>query len=70
MIMQRLHLDDPVGHVLDQEEWTVLNLPAIAERDERYEIDTIWGRRQFIRKEGAALHPAREPVDVLMKLKK
>lgn len=69
MIMQRLHLDDPVGHVLDQEEWTVLNLPAIAEHDEHYEIDTIWGRRKFMRKEGEALHPAREPVDVLMKLK-
>src|SRR6202030_147288 len=31
MIMQRLHEDDPVGHVLAQEPWEVLSFPAIAE---------------------------------------
>jgi hypothetical protein len=29
--MQRLHLDDPVGHLLGRENWYQLNLPAIAE---------------------------------------
>src|SRR5579864_9508878 len=33
IIMQRLHEDDLVGHVLEQEEWRLLRLPAIAERD-------------------------------------
>ena len=34
--MQRLHVDDLVGHVLQREDWTVLNLPAIA--PERQEV--------------------------------
>ena len=40
IIMQRLHEDDLVGHVLQLEpdEWEVLTLPAIAETDEVYEI--------------------------------
>ena len=38
IIMQRLHQDDLVGHVLEQEDWEVLSFPAIAEedRDPRY----------------------------------
>ena len=31
IIMQRLHEDDLVGHVLEQESWEVLRFPAIAE---------------------------------------
>jgi len=36
IVMQRLHLFDLVGHVLEKEgdDWEVLNLPAIAEEDE------------------------------------
>ena len=34
IIMQRLHEDDLVGHVLAQEGWEVLSFPAIAEADE------------------------------------
>ena len=34
IIMQRLHQDDLVGHVLEQEDWEVLSFPAIAEQDE------------------------------------
>src|SRR5262249_9995107 len=34
IIMQRLHEDDLVGHVLAQESWEVLSFPAIAEADE------------------------------------
>lgn len=40
LIMQRLHEDDLVGHVLEREGWEVLSLPAIAEKDGRYVIDT------------------------------
>ena len=39
LIMQRHHLDDLAGHVLQQEEWTQLNLPAIAEIDEQTRSD-------------------------------
>jgi hypothetical protein len=38
LIMRRLHLDDLVRHVLDKDDWTVLNLPAIADQQQRYEI--------------------------------
>ena len=45
IIMQRLHEDDLVGHVLAQEPWEVLSFPAIAEEDEVHRIETIWGPR-------------------------
>jgi len=62
--MQRLHEDDLVGHVLAQEPWEVLSFPAIAEVDEVQEIETIWGPRCFRRRQGEALHPDREPLDI------
>src|SRR6516225_9475900 len=34
LIMHRLHEDDLVGHVLSQEDWEIVRLPAIAEEDE------------------------------------
>ena len=64
IIMQRLHLDDLVGHVLEQEEWDVLCFPAIAERDETHLIESILGTRHFERKVGEALHPEREPLSL------
>jgi hypothetical protein len=51
-ISQRLHEDDLVGHVLEQEDWDVLKLSAIAERDEEYEIETLGRRRLFTRRTG------------------
>src|SRR5246127_2488578 len=63
IIMQRLHEDDLVGHVLAQEDWEVLSFPAIAEADEVHEIETIWGARRFRRRQGEALHPEREPLE-------
>jgi predicted phage terminase large subunit-like protein len=65
IIMQRLHEDDLVGHVLGQEPWEVVRFPAIAEEDEVHEIETIWGARTFTRHQGEALHPEREPLDTL-----
>ncbi len=35
VVMQRLHVDDLVGHLLEQDNWTHLHLPAIAESDHR-----------------------------------
>lgn len=65
IIMQRLHEDDLVGHVLQQKGWEVLRLPAIAETDEEYRIDTPLGHRTFKRREGEALHPERESIATL-----
>ena len=65
IIMQRLHEDDLVGHILGQEPWEVLSFPAIAEAEEAHQIETIWGPRCFARRQGEALHPDREPLETL-----
>src|SRR6202011_4919489 len=70
IIMQRLHEDDLVGHVLGQEPWEVLSFPAIAEADEQHEIETIWGPRHFTRRYGEALHPARESLATLAHIRR
>src|ERR1700739_3284529 len=69
IIMQRLHEDDLVGHVLGQEEWEIVRFPAIAEADEVHEIDTILGPRCFARRQGEALHPDREPLETLERIR-
>jgi predicted phage terminase large subunit-like protein len=60
IVMQRLHQDDLVGHVLSRDDWTVLSFPAIAEEDERIPYMTPYGPRQFVRWKGEALQPERE----------
>jgi len=65
IVMQRLHEDDLVGHVLGLEAWKVIRLPAIAEEDETHVIETPYGTRRFKRREGDALHPEREPLEIL-----
>jgi len=69
LIMQRLHEDDLVGHVLEQGGWKLLRFPAIAEEHELYTIETPYGTRVFQRHAGEALHPEREPVEVLQRLR-
>jgi predicted phage terminase large subunit-like protein len=70
IIMQRLHEDDLVGHVLAQEDWEVVRFPAIAEADEAHEIETILGTKRFRRRQGEALHPEREPLEVLDRIRR
>jgi predicted phage terminase large subunit-like protein len=70
IIMQRLHEDDLVGHVLAQEDWEVLSFPAIAEADETHEIETIWGPRRFTRHQGEPLHTEREPLETLDRIRR
>ena len=65
IIMQRLNEGDLVGHVIEQEPWEIVRFPAIAEADEVHDINTIWGPRCFTRCLGEALHPDREPLDIL-----
>ncbi len=62
IVMQRLHQDDLVGHVLRQDDWTVVSFPAIAEEREEVVYLTPYGPRQFVRRPGEALHPERESV--------
>jgi hypothetical protein len=59
--VQRLHEDDLAGHVLAQEPWEVVRLPAIAADDELHRAEHVFGRQSFGRKAGEALHPEREP---------
>ena len=68
--MQRLHEDDLVGHVLGQEPWEVVSFPVIAEADEVHEVATIWGPERFTRRQGEALHPAREPLATLAHIRR
>jgi predicted phage terminase large subunit-like protein len=65
IIMQRLHQDDLVGHVLEQENWDVVSFPAIAEENETHVIESVLGRRVFTRQAGEALHPGRESLETL-----
>jgi predicted phage terminase large subunit-like protein len=65
VIMQRLQQDDLVGHILGQDDWTVLSFPAIAEVDEHYEIRSPLGSRQYTRLAGEPLHAERESLESL-----
>jgi hypothetical protein len=67
IIMQRLHQDDLVGHVLGQENWDVLNLPAIASEDEEFLFDTVLGVQRYRRTAGEPLQSERETLEMLEK---
>jgi predicted phage terminase large subunit-like protein len=67
VVTQRLHVDDLVGHLLEEGDWAELNLPAIAEIERPVPI----GPGKFHhRKPGDVLHPEREPAWELEKLKR
>ena len=65
IIMQRLHQDDLVGHVLEQDGWDVLCLPAIAESEQQFTYENVFGQHHVTRHIGDVLHPEREPREVL-----
>jgi len=66
IVMQRVHMDDLVGHVMDLDDWTVLDLPAIAQEDQKIEIDDgVFHHR----KEGDILHPEQFGLEELEKRK-
>ena len=65
LIMQRLHEDDLVGHVLQQGGWRLLRFPAIAEENESHLVQTPFGRKIFTRQQGEPLHAEREPLEIL-----
>lgn len=67
IVMQRLHMEDLTGHLLEQGGWTVLSLPAIAEVEQEVPIGKgkVWKRSP-----GGLLHPEYEPQEVLDGLKR
>jgi len=70
LIMHRLHEDDLAGHVMAQEDWDVVRFPAIAEDDETWTLDTELGRESFTRRRGEVLHPERQPLATLDKIRR
>jgi hypothetical protein len=68
LVMQRIHVDDLVGHLLDNDAgFEVLNLPAVAQSTTTYDLG---GGRTHVREKGDLLHPAHEPAEVLLDIKK
>lgn len=56
VVMQRLHVEDVAGHLLQKGGWTHLNIPAIAEARTVYSFGSV----HKVREEGDILHPDRE----------
>ncbi|WP_339706369.1 phage terminase large subunit [uncultured Sphingosinicella sp.] len=51
-------------------EFRLLSFAAIAQEDEEYDYATPFGRRRHVRRAGEALHPEREPLEVLEEQKR
>src|SRR5713226_1386179 len=68
VVMQRIHVDDLVGYLLDSDAgYEVLSLPAVAQSTTTYDLG---GGRTHTREKGDLLHPAHEPAEVLREIKK
>jgi predicted phage terminase large subunit-like protein len=70
LIMQRLHEDDLVGHVLKLDNWKMLRFPAIAVEDETHVIQNCYPPRTVHRLAGEALHPERESLEMLQTVRR
>ena len=70
IIMTRWHYDDLVGYALEElghEGWRVIDMPAIAEKDELFMFDN---GETWKRSEGEALWPECFPIDNLLTIKR
>jgi predicted phage terminase large subunit-like protein len=67
VVMQRVHQNDLVGYLQEQGGFDVLNLPAIAQRNETFDLGD---GRTYIRRKGELLHPEHEPANALIELKR
>jgi len=67
LVMQRLHENDLAGKLLEDGGWCHLNLPAVAETDEDIAIGPQATHRRL---KGDILHPAREPAELLDRIKR
>ena len=72
IVMQRLHEDDVIGNVVEKTggDFRLLSFAAIAQTDEVHTYRTPFGMARVVRREGEALHPAREPLEVLEEQKR
>jgi len=67
IVMQRIHVDDLVGYVLEKDSgWVHLDLPAIADEEQAIPIGP---NEVHHRRIGEILHPAREPQETLDKIR-
>lgn len=64
IIMQRLHQDDLVGHVLPKDDWEVVSIPAIETETRSYRLGSA-PDHVYWRLAGEVLHEAREPLETL-----
>ena len=62
VVMQRLHPDDLVGHLRELDDWTVLNIPAVAPEDTEYELTN---GEIYMRRAGEVIDPSRFTVEDL-----
>jgi predicted phage terminase large subunit-like protein len=67
LVMQRVHQNDLAGYLQEQGGFEVLNLPAIAQRNETY---SLGDGRAYNRQKGELLHPEQEPAHVLAELRR
>lgn len=67
VIMQRLHPEDLTGHLLEEEGWTLVCLPAVAPDDREI---AIGDKRFHLWRKGEVLHEAREPLIVLEQIRR
>ena len=66
LVMQRVHLNDLSGYLMETGGWEVLSLSAIAEHDETI---VIGDNEYHFRRAGEALHPELESLESLYRLK-
>lgn len=69
IVMQRLHQEDLVGHVLERGGWKVVSFPAIALEDTVHRLSDRPGDVHR-RRVGDLLHPEREPMEVLERVRR
>jgi predicted phage terminase large subunit-like protein len=70
IVMQRLHQDDLVGHVLERgEDWEVISFAAIAEENTVHTYETVRGSSIYKRQIGDVLNPDRESFASLLSTK-
>ena len=66
LVMQRVHVDDLAGHLLEMDDWVQVDIPAIADESMGYQI----GDDEFyFRAAGEVLHPSREDKETLAEIK-
>ena len=66
IVMQRVHMNDLVGHVTEIDDWTVIDIPAIPDEDTRYQIGDD---EHYDRPAGELLNPARENEETLAQIR-